>query len=617
MKKTIKIITVLLAVMLMPVLFSGNDAQAAQKKEGKIKNVSVMIFDTGSYSYVERSGSYEGETKDGVPDGKGTFFLTNMQGILYTASGTFKEGVPDGDVTILFDKIEGYSLVRYEQNYKNGVIRSFSDRYESAEGEWYSYDGIKTGKGYYVIYANSEGYNETFHVNEAGETVMDSFDNLYLNNVVNTGFCGASLDIANNTAFKVEKMRNASKSSVKKKAKIVSGEAIAENPEKYEGKLIKLENAIMEDYRLYADQNDNMNIVFESVTFLADYYRYTLFFEPGTVKFKNGKVVDLCYVSFGTAGFMLSDGTYEGRECGWAIGKPSKSKETKATYALYRFAGMKYEEYSGTFCGPLKDGKPNGLGVFSYKIGDVPLYVVGSFYADEPLDGFYGTYLKDSDRERCETTYIKGEFTQAMITVKEEDTETGEDALVWTYFYGRTSDSDEIAKLILLNGSYYYSEHVNEAVNMPITEGVDVYYNSLNDIKTSDNDINTSINMYFTIDRIRQLPKKEIKKQASNMSVQKMLADIPGLGEEVLCLDNVKVIGAAKSEYADGKYFTEINASAGGHVFMFFADGKKSLKEGDVCTVYFTVGGTMTGVNEDGGEEEYILAYAYDVKKAK
>ncbi|MCR5829470.1 MAG: hypothetical protein K6F93_03860 [Lachnospiraceae bacterium] len=630
MKRIAKTIPIAFAVVMTLILFafsprnvSASDTNAAKALDAKKNEFTVTIFDCATYQYVERTGIYEGEIKNGLPNGEGTFFLEGPSGNKYTVSGSFKAGVPDGKHVFKFDipeNEEAYYPTEMVISYTNGVVKNFYAKYER-DREWQSYYGIKSGNGYFVMANYHTGFKETFHVDENGNVYTDNFDVLYYNNVLQPGAYGTEVDLSDGNVINTEKMRLASKSKLKKKAKAVSLETLENSSEKYEGKLIRLENVVMAGKVLYSsmDEDGNDTIYLERVTFQQGNRFVSLFADIDTVKFEFGKVVDLYFVSYGMSEFMVSEGFSDRGIVGWLVRKPTKSSKTNLTVNLYRYSDKKYTDVSGTFSGPIVDGKPNGFGTLSYKVNGNKVGLIGNFYADQPLEGaYYG--FSSSLNEQMSALYKKGKLIESTVSLLSFDDETNEITQQWNMEIGHVTDNDVLSQVVIFNNEVTDVNHVDEKTGETFKNTSDIYMLTLASLKGITVDADTVspdyVKMYFAIEDIKTHSKKEIKKMASETSVERMLGDISAFNEDVIKLENTEVLLVSADEYYGGQYFTEIMAKVEDTVFSMIIDGKKSYKEGDIITAYVT---PSVIIEQEAGEEKIpvVMAYAYSVKKVK
>ncbi len=636
MKITAKTGSVLVAMILAAIMFvpfpvkaSTSDTEVKgsiasdEKATGSTASdeFSVKMFTMSTFDYVTRTGKYEGEIENGLPNGKGTFFLQNSEGLNYTATGTFKDGVPNGKMTMEFDLTGQDDLTAIEtvENYKNGVIKDFYQKLEN-DKEWTTTYGIKSGNGYFVMSSTHTGFKSTFHVDENGEMYTDPFDCMYLDNLFDPYQAETRLnrlDLNDGVVLTTQKMRAASKSKLKKKAVSVPGETLLNDSEKYEGKLIRLENAVLYNGAIFVDGENNP--VYIRYDFKVDDQAYTLYGNPEDLKYRFGKVRDLYFVSYGVTEFVNSDGTYEPRITGWIVRKANKSSQTETTQTVYRFSSHNYETFAGTFSGPLKDGKPNGFGVFSYKVNDQKVLLIGKFYAEQPLNGRYLGGTKDGI-EQLNFLYEDGALVEGTAT---KEVKTGEEdgtGELWKYEIAHVTEG-VLSQMTFCNSELSYISHINEKTGEEYKDPIDVYFETMiyNAKKVTDLSVAMPrfINMYFTTDSIRQLSNKEIKKKASETSVERIFADTLAFGEDVIKLENMKVVASELFEYDEEGGLTQIIAEVDGTEFSMFVDSKKnSYREGDKINAYITPSICINIGTEE--EPDYkVLSYAYIIKKAK
>ncbi len=460
---------------------------------------------------------------------------------------------------------------------------------------------------------------------EADEAALDSFDTFYKTNFANPGEYGVYFEIKDDSLATVEKVMNASKSYLKKNSEQVSAETLIENPEEYDGKLIKLDNVVMVGCYSFKSADDPSQMIADRIDFLVDSIPGSVFVEPGSVDYVYDKVVNIYLVSFGYSYKLYSDGTAVDIIAGWGVGKPVKSAKGKASARFYRFSINDYYDMSGTFRGPVKDGKPNGYGVLESKIEKDPVYVLGYFYDDQPLNGLYLTFAP-AVKEFSEYIYSDGVFIQGAVYAF-DDTTYDRTVLRWATGITRNEEDGTVGKMVYgvddaetLNEYLYDVVHLDGKTGEEYHDALDVLF-SFSDyrsgVSTNPDDIHIKdFNSYMRIDTIKNYTTKQIKKIASKIGAKELSGTFDPNENEVVRLDNLKVIEVNKADLPEDGIYTEIQAKADGVNFLFVMDGDKKLKKNDLVQVYFSYTGKTT-LNPDGKEKQYVFGYAYNVKKQK
>lgn len=116
-------IVIVTGLMSFSVGCSSNDTHADNHAE----NVEMTL----SFSFGERKGTYNGDIKDGKPDGKGTFSTENEEGLKWFYSGEWDNGKMTGEGTIEYedgDKIIG--------TFSNGDVDGNASYYKNDEFQY-------------------------------------------------------------------------------------------------------------------------------------------------------------------------------------------------------------------------------------------------------------------------------------------------------------------------------------------------------------------------------------------------------------------------------------------------------------------------------------------------
>ncbi len=609
MKALWKICATIVAAALLFSVFTSVPASAATQT-GTLEEFTVAVFDPGSCVSLDRTGRYEGALTDGVPNGKGTLYLTNDSGTEYTFSGTFKNGVPNGDFVFDFNVPEGAAKTEISETYKNGKIKSYVLKYQDNNMDWVVIEGKKVGKEIVVIESYPDGLRQTAHISETKGRYTDSFDSLYLDSTMGAeSGLYMGMQIEDDVVYDVQKARNLSKKSLKSKAIPILGTELADNIDDYKGQPVKVNNLGMQDAVTFADPANEDEHLFSRVIFTDGYVTYYLYSDPDLVNYGFGKFVDVYFVPISVTLVLNTDGTKGQIVNGWILKKPVKSEETEAAFNLFRKSDKKYEEMKGTFSGTMDENVPNGLGSFTFEYEGVKYRMSGYFVDGEPLNGIY------SICDTKETSHTNYTYKDGLVTDYEEYTvgPAGEESI--TYYVG--SDG-KYAAFMTADGEPKGAWHETlEKAGEMVIEPVDIFFALLiisnQNAEEEKYKTEVPIHSYFLIDSVCQQTKKEIRKAAKKASAPDIFADTAAYGTGVSMVKNLKVT-EVMNKNVDGLKFTEVNVEADGVVFDIITPYTKKLKAGDTVTAYITTTGKLLD-KEDG--KTYVVAYAYDLKKQK
>ena len=613
MKTMWKICATIVAAALLFSVFTYVPASAATET-GTLEEYTVAVFDPGRGVSVDRIGRYEGAVKDGVPNGKGTLYLTNDSGTEYTFSGTSKNGVPDGNFVFEFDMPEGKGRQEITETYKNGKIKSYVLKYQDEDSNWMIIEGRKIGKEIVVTESYPDGLRQTAHISETKGRYTDSFDSLYLDSTMGAEsgvYMGMLID--DEMVFDVQKARNLSKKSLKSKAIPILGTELADNIDDYAGQPVKVSNLGMKDAVTFADPTNGNEHLFSRVIFTDGYVTYYLYSDPDLVNYGFGKFVDVYFVPISVALVLNTDGTTGQIVNGWILKKPVKSEETEAAFNLFRKSDKKYEEMKGTFSGTMDENVPNGLGSFTFEYEGVKYRMSGNFVDGEPLNGIY------SICDTKETHHTNYTYKDGLVTDYAEYTVGPAGEEIITYHVG--SDGKYAAFMTTDDEPIVAWHETSEKIGERVIEPVDTFFDTLilSNQKAEAEEYKTEVPIYsyFLIDSVCQQTKKEIRKAAKKASALDIFADTAAYGTGVSMVKNLKVTEVeAVSINDDGLKIkiTEVKVEADGVVFDIMTPYTKKFKAGDTVTAYITTTGTLLD-KEDG--KTYVVAYAYDLKKQK
>jgi len=319
MKIVKKLIVLLTALVMVASLSAPLSIEAASGKESE-DTVTVSIFNIADWDYSERTGEYAGPMVDGKPDGMGVVELVNPMGQKYDLYASFNNGVLDGTTAVLFG--DGASMVSRQHVYKNGKVTEFCEVYEES-GLIYRFTGKVVGDEYVVCYSDSTGYMEKYHVGiEDKVKYYDAFDIFYDDFREKIATIRPGFYIGEKQALKIDWLRKRSKSYIRKKAVSVPFDEILADPDKYMGKVIKLENAEVFWAGLVGESETGNIYEIDAITEDGGLYSFQTDKAPD---FTDGNVMDIYYTLV-----SISKNTSEEDNTdminGWGLIKPTISK---------------------------------------------------------------------------------------------------------------------------------------------------------------------------------------------------------------------------------------------------------------------------------------------------
>ena len=319
MKIVKKLIVLLTALVMVASLSAPLSIEAASKKESD-NTVTVSIFNIADWGYSERTGEYTGPMVDGKPDGMGVVELVNPMGEKYDLYASFNNGVLDGTTAVVFGN--GASMVSRQHVYKNGKVTEFCEVYEES-GLIYRFTGKVVGDEYVVCYSDSTGYMEKYHVGiEDKVKYYDAFDTFYDDFREKIATIRPGFYIGEKQALKIDWLRKRSKSYIRKKAVSVPFDEILADPDKYMGKVIKLENAEVFWAGLVGESETGNIYEIDAITEDGGLYSFQTDKAPD---FTDGNVMDIYYTLV-----SISKNTSEEDNTdminGWGLIKPTISK---------------------------------------------------------------------------------------------------------------------------------------------------------------------------------------------------------------------------------------------------------------------------------------------------
>jgi len=452
----------------------------------------------------------------------------------------------------------------------------------------------------------------------AQETFWTPLDWFCFNEIYNPGFSGGYIELDNDSLLTAQKYTGASKSKLKKNAISVSEEELVKDPLSYDGKLIKLENAVLMEGGQYFNSADNW-VLFEQLLFMTDNCNYVLFCEPNLFTYTKGKVVDLYFVSFGKTEILSNTAEPVTAITGWMVRKPTNSTKVEATCNIYQYSTLKYIDVSGKFAGTVENGKPNGFGAFNYHINDVEISIIGNFYADKPLDGTYNTVVIDGD-EYAEFVYENGVFVKGYSQKYTEAKSPDEEGVLTTFEMLRAAKEGTLAIVTFENNVYLDSFHVEEKTGKMYEEASDILiraaYENMQDCIDESVTNDSLYDAYCTIENVKSLSKKKIRKQASEVSAQELISNVGTHCEDIIKLENLEAAYVETVEIGDAKG-TQILTMVDGTEFSFIVGKKVSLEPGDVFDAYFTPATKINLKDADGKDLPAVITYAYIAEKAE
>ena len=319
MKTVKKALALLMAIITVASVSAPAKTQAASKKESE-NTVTVSIFNLADWDYGERTGEFAGVMVDGQPDGMGVVELVNPMGDKYDLYASFNNGVLDGTTAVVFG--DGASMVSRQHVYKNGKVTDFCEVYEES-GLIYRFTGKTIGDEYVVCYSDSTGYTEKYHVGIDDKVqYFDAFDTFYGNFRENVTAIRPGFYIGEKDALKIDWLRKRSKSYIRNKAISASFDEIVANPEKYMGKVIRVENAeVFQADMTYESETGNIYEI-EATTEDGGLYSFLTDKAPD---FSDGNVMDIYFTLISVS----KNGTGEDSTDminGWGLIRPSLSK---------------------------------------------------------------------------------------------------------------------------------------------------------------------------------------------------------------------------------------------------------------------------------------------------
>ena len=319
MKTVKRLIVLLMAVVCVASLSAPVQTEAASKKKTE-NTVTVNVFNMGDWSYSERTGEFAGPMVDGKPDGMGVVELVNPMGQKYDMYASFNNGVLDGTTAVVFD--DDTSMVSRQHVYKNGKVTDFCEVYEDC-GLIYRYTGKTVGDEYVVCYSESTGYVEKYHVGiEDKVKYYDAFDTFYDDFREKIATIRPGVYIGEKQALKIDWLRKRSKSYIRKKAVSASFDEIVADPDKYMGKVIKLENAEVFWAGLsYESETGNIYEIFAE-TEDGGLYAFSTDKEPD---FSDGYMMDIYYTLVSVSKNTPEEDNVDMIN-GWGLIKPAISK---------------------------------------------------------------------------------------------------------------------------------------------------------------------------------------------------------------------------------------------------------------------------------------------------
>jgi len=178
LKKTICILLALSCLFALTAcsnfgVFNKENPSEAAEESGAAATVVTDLEITISFTFGDRTGTYTGEMRNGLPDGQGTFRSQNAAGTGWVYDGGWRQGHLYGEGSTLFDS--GYSEAGwYEDDNLNGQGKQFQDERLIYEGGFVQ--NIPDGQGTLYSYSGDVIYSGNFdqgYIDETQETRAD------------------------------------------------------------------------------------------------------------------------------------------------------------------------------------------------------------------------------------------------------------------------------------------------------------------------------------------------------------------------------------------------------------------------------------------------------------
>ena len=275
----------------------------ADENAGESINCSIELYNYLSMQYITREGQYTGEVKDGVPNGYGTFSMTNSKGNEYTVSGTFKNGKLDGSSLVLFN--DHYEIYESE----NGKFVKITV-YDNGEID----ENILKDNILYENYIPDENNKYLFHFADGKEEPHTVIDWLYTMHYDNS-FAGFELKL--DSAINMDKIRRLSDKKIKKKAEYIEAEKLEKSVTSYTSSVDYLKKAYVVRCQ-EVEPHESWGLKPITIMLLAyDDYAYAIWYE-GSTDIHEGDYVSCWFTPFSNVGYENADGTVSGATCGVA-----------------------------------------------------------------------------------------------------------------------------------------------------------------------------------------------------------------------------------------------------------------------------------------------------------
>jgi hypothetical protein len=143
-------------------------AETSQVVTSDAAATTVTDFEiTVAFEFGDRTGTYTGEMKGGLPDGQGTFSTQNTEGVGWVYDGGWRQGHMYGEGSTIFES--GYSEAGwYENDNLNGQGQQFQDERLMYEGEFVQ--NVPEGQGTLYSYSVDTVYSGSFAQGYIDET---------------------------------------------------------------------------------------------------------------------------------------------------------------------------------------------------------------------------------------------------------------------------------------------------------------------------------------------------------------------------------------------------------------------------------------------------------------
>lgn len=268
-------------------------------------NYSLTYYDCATMKDITRVGKYIGETKKGIPNGEGSFYTQNVDGIDYVISGTFKNGKLDG--TYYFTFSDG---VNEKYECKNGKFIKATFNYIDGEIEEY----ILKDKILYnncVLNDNDRYLDHYIEGKLEKYTIIDWLYSMHFSD----SYSGFSLSI--DSAINMDTIRRLSDTKIKEKAKYIEAKKIKKSISSYTNSVDYLKKAyVVQCDEFNAHESWGLKPITEMIL-SYDGYIYVVWYE-GSIDIYEGDYVSCWFTPFANISYENISRTTTKATCGVA-----------------------------------------------------------------------------------------------------------------------------------------------------------------------------------------------------------------------------------------------------------------------------------------------------------